>query len=46
MIDISGKSFHFSSMNFVKFNLHGFNIGNDFLKDLYADYSIICIQEH
>ena len=34
MIDTGGKSFYFSSMNFVTFNLHGFNNGNDFLKDL------------
>ena len=45
MIDIGGKSFHFSSMNFVILNFHGFNNGSDFLKDLSADNSIVCVQE-
>ena len=46
MIDLGGTSFHFSSMNFVTFNLHGFNNGNNFLKDLCTDNSIVCVQEH
>ena len=45
IIDIDGKTFHFSSTNFVTFNLYGFNIRNDFLRDFCADNSIVCVQE-